>query len=260
MPLEAKSFSGLDRPGLDGVGLAEEGAMRHKREQVMADTIVESAEARLLQALRPLGDAKRAEQEKRYQKSRWDRWSVPLPGMDVAIRETLGDLSQEQALNLCRRLWREPVWDLKLVAGRFLARKSIAPDAKVWGFVTERLIDLDGWAAADNLASVLSRCLLENSCRLDAVETWIENPHLWTRRAALVFTLPWAKEKRDPERMLGWAARLADDREWFIQKAIGWRLRELSKRDTKRVRRFLTEHNEELTGVAKPEATKYLKG
>jgi 3-methyladenine DNA glycosylase AlkD len=26
--------------------------------------------------------------------------------------------------------------------------------------------------------------------------------------------------------MLGWAARLAEDREWFIQKAIGWWLRE----------------------------------
>ena len=67
-----------------------------------------------------LGEAKRAEQEKRYQKSRWDHWGVPLPKMDVAIRETLGDLSQEQALDLCRRLWREPVWDLKIVAGRIL--------------------------------------------------------------------------------------------------------------------------------------------
>ena len=122
--------------------------------------------------------------------------------------------------------------------------------------MTERLIDLDGWAVADNLASAGSRCLIENSGRLDAVETWIESPHLWTRRAALVFTLPWAKEKRDPERMLGWAARLAKDREWFIQKAIGWWLRELSKRDPKRVRRFLTEHP--LTGVAGREATKYL--
>jgi 3-methyladenine DNA glycosylase AlkD len=146
---------------------------------------------------------------------------VPLPSMDAAIKETLGDLSQGEALDLCRRLWREPVWDLKIVAGRILARKGIAPDAKVWGFVTERLSDLDGWAVADNLASAASRCLIEDSGRLDVVETWIENPHLWTRRAALVFTLPWAKEKRDPERMLGWAARLADDRQWFIQKAIG---------------------------------------
>ena len=183
---------------------------------------------------------------------------MPLPGMDVAIRETLGDLSQEQALELCRRLWREPVWDLKIVAGRILGRKSVEPDARVWSFVTERLADLDGWAVADNLAPIASRCLLADPGRLDAVETWIESPHLWMRRAALVFTLPWTKENRDPERMLGWAARLADDREWFIQKAVGWQLRELSKRDPKRVSRFLMKHGEKLTGVAKREATKYL--
>jgi hypothetical protein len=142
----------------------------------MADTVVESAQARLLQALRALGSPKRAEQEKRYQKSRWEHWGVSLPNMDVAIKETLGDLSQDEALDLCRCLWREPVWDLKIVAGRILARKSIAPDARVWGFVTERMTDLDGWAVADNLASVASRYLIEDPRRLDAVETWIESP------------------------------------------------------------------------------------
>jgi 3-methyladenine DNA glycosylase AlkD len=225
----------------------------------MADPILESAHTRLLQALRSLGSPERAEQEQRYQKSRWEHWGVALPKMDIAIRESLGDLSQDEALDLCRRLWREPVWDLKVVAGRILARKSIEPDAKVWAFVTGRLIDLDGWAVADNLAPVASRCLIEDPGRLDAVEAWIESPHLWTRRAVLVFTLPWAKQKRDPERMLGWAALLANDRQWFIQKAIGWWLRELSKRDPKRVRQFLTDHGGKLSGVARREATKYLK-
>ena len=51
----------------------------------MPDTI-DTTEARLLQALRALGSPGRAEQEKRYQKSRWDHWGVPLPGMDVAIK------------------------------------------------------------------------------------------------------------------------------------------------------------------------------
>jgi 3-methyladenine DNA glycosylase AlkD len=117
--------------------------------------------------------------------------------------------------------------------------------------VTERLADLDGGAAADNLASVGSRCLIADPDRLDALEAWIESPHLWTRRATLVFALPWAKEKRDPEHMLGWAARLAEDREWFIQKAVGRGLRELSKRDPERVRRFLEEYGRKLTGVAR---------
>jgi 3-methyladenine DNA glycosylase AlkD len=226
----------------------------------MPDAIIASTEARLIQALRGAGSPERAEWEKAYQKSRWDHWGVSLPNMDAAIKQALGSLTQDEALSLCASLWREPVWDLKIVAGRILARKSIEPDAKVWGFVTERLADLDGWAVADNLASVASRCLIADPDRLDAAEAWIESPHLWTRRAALVFTLPWAKGDRDPARMLGWAARLADDREWFIQKAVGWWLRELSKRDPERVRRFLEEYGRKLTGVAKREATKYLKG
>jgi 3-methyladenine DNA glycosylase AlkD len=225
----------------------------------MLEPVVDAVESRLLQALRAFGDAKRAEWEKAYQKSRWGHWGVALPSMDAAIKQTLGDLSQDQALSLCRRLWREPVWDLRIVAGRILARKSVEPDARVWAFVTERLADLDGWAVADNLASVAWRCLVADPSRLDTVEAWVDSPHLWTRRAALVFTLPWTKGERDPERMLGWATRLADDRQWFIQKAIGWWLRELSKRDPEKVRRFLEECGPKLTGVAKREATKYLK-
>jgi 3-methyladenine DNA glycosylase AlkD len=221
------------------------------------DSTIASTETRLLHALRAVGSPERAEREKAYQKSRWEHWGVPLPGMDAAIRETIGDLTQEEALSLCVRLWREPVWDLRIVSARILARKSIEPDDKVWAFVTERLADLDGWAVADNLASVGSRCLIAKPGRLDAVEGWIENPHLWTRRAALVLTLPWTKEKRDPERMLGWGVRLAEDRQWFIQKAIGWWLRELSKRDPQRVRRFLNDHDRKLTAVARREATKY---
>jgi hypothetical protein len=42
-------------------------------------------------------------------------------------------------------------------------------------FVIKRLIDLDGWAVADNLPSVGSRCPIADPGRLDAVEARIEN-------------------------------------------------------------------------------------
>lgn len=213
---------------------------------------------RLTAALDAVADAQRAAQEKRYQKSSWTHWGVALPKMDAAIGATVADLGQGDALALAARLWREPVWDLKIVAGRILARKAVAPDADVWAFVVGRMSDLDGWAVADNLAVVGGRCLVADPARLDVVESWVDNPHLWTRRAALVFTLPWTKGGRDPARMLDWAARLAVDRQWFIQKAIGWWLRELSKRDPQRVRRFLDEHGAPLMAVARREASKYL--
>jgi 3-methyladenine DNA glycosylase AlkD len=57
--------------------------------------------------------------------------------------------------------------------------------------------------------------------------------------------------------MLRWASKLANDPEWFIQKAIGWWLRELSKRTPSRVQRFLHQHSQ-LKSVARREASKYL--
>lgn len=213
----------------------------------------------LIRALRDRADPDRAIQEKRYHKSTWVHWGVSAPKMVEAIRETLDDAEASTQLALARKLWREDVWDLKIAAGRLLSRKAIPADAKLWRFVVERMGDLDGWAIADTLANVGSRCLLADPSRLDLVETWVSSPHLWTRRASLVFTLPWTKgQGRDPERMLGWAARLRDDREWFIQKAIGWWLRELSKRDPDRVRGFLVDHGAALKDVALREAKKYL--
>lgn len=212
----------------------------------------------LTRRLRAMGSVARAAREKSYQKSDWQHWGVPLPQMDVAIREILEDVPAARRLALGRQLWREPVWDLKIVAGRLLAAPGVPPTGPLWRFVTARMADLDGWAVADNLAPVGSRCLLHDPRRLDLAEGWVQSAHLWTRRAALVFTLPWTRDGRDPERMLGWAASLAGDREWFIQKAIGWWLRELSKRDAARVRRFLAEHGATLKGVARREASKYL--
>jgi 3-methyladenine DNA glycosylase AlkD len=226
-------------------------------------TLARSGEAdayheRLIASLRGYGDPARAEKDQLYHKSSWLHWGVTAPQMEAAIRETLDGAGPDTLMRISRDLWPEPVWDLKIVAARILARKSVPPDERLWEFVALRLGDLDAWAVADNMASLASRCLIADPRRLDAVETWVESGHLWTRRASLVFTLPWTRSGRDPERMLGWARRLTCDREWFIQKAIGWWLRELGKRDPDRVRRFLAEHGAGLKGFARREAEKYL--
>jgi 3-methyladenine DNA glycosylase AlkD len=88
---------------------------------------------------------------------------------------------------------------------------------------------------------------------------------MWSRRAALVSTLPWAKlsnpkpaDLATRARILGWAATYVQDRDWFIQKAIGWWLRDLSKHDADRTRAFLAEHGDQMKAFARKEAARYL--
>lgn len=219
---------------------------------------IAAAEAALRAALRAEGTPERAAQEKRYHKSDWEHWGVAAPRMEAVLKGLDPNLTASERLKLAARLWKTPIWDVKIVSIRMLRAKTVPPDDALWMFVLARMADLDGWAVADCLADVGARCLTADERRLDKVEAFVDNPHLWTRRAALVLTLPWAKTTRDPERMLGWAARLVPDREWFIQKAIAWWLRELSKREPDRVGRFLAEHGVGMKAFARKEAGKYL--
>ncbi len=76
---------------------------------------------------------------------------------------------------------------------------------------------------------------------------------MWTRRAALVATLPWARmnnlkpaDQTARLRILGWAAAYVPDRDWFIQKAIAWWVRDLSKTRRALSRAFLMEHGPQM--------------
>ena len=61
------------------------------------------------------------------------------------------------------------------------------------------------------------------------------------------------------ERILGWAAGMVDDRDWFIQKAIAWWLRDLSKRDAPRVQAFLAEYGARMKPFARREAGRLIQ-
>jgi len=126
--------------------------------------------------------------------------------------------------------------------------------------------DFDSWAIADHACMAAQKRLTADPSRLDLVETWITSDHMWTRRAALVATLPWTKQNHPKpaelaarDRILGWAATLVPDRNWFIQKAIAWWLRDLGKHDAARTRQFLDTHGAAMKPFAAKEAARLLK-
>ena len=125
--------------------------------------------------------------------------------------------------------------------------------------------DFDGWAIADAVANAGERRVMADLSRLDELEAWTRSDRLWTRRAALVFTLPLARlphpdaaQMAARERALGWAAVYTADSEWFIQKAVAWWLRTLSVHDAARVRAFLAEHGPQMKAFARKDAARKL--
>ncbi|MFN0114480.1 MAG: DNA alkylation repair protein [Paracoccaceae bacterium] len=190
---------------------------------------------------------------------------MPVPHLtDIAKRwRAATDLPARIAL--AAALWATNIHEARVAAAKLLTQARIPNDAPVWHLIASWFSDFDGWAIADHACEAGRHRLVADPTRLDEVEPWTRSPHMWTRRAALVITLPWTRQNHPTAqdqairtRVLGWAAHYADDRDWFIQKAIAWWLRELSKHDAPRAAAWLAEHGPRLKPFARKEAGKYL--
>ena len=219
-----------------------------------------------LDALRAQVEPGRAEQMIAYHKQSRAVLGVGNEVLNTLSRDWRGQLDLEARVDLAAGLWASDIFEARILAAKLLTQARIKPDTAVWDLVQTWVPDFDSWAIADHAASAISKRLQADPARLDVVESWTTSDHMWSRRAALVSTLPWAKlsnpkpaDLATRERILGWAATYVQDRDWFIQKSIAWWLRDLSKHDADRTRAFLAEHGDQMKAFARKEAVKYLK-
>jgi 3-methyladenine DNA glycosylase AlkD len=79
---------------------------------------------------------------------------------------------------------------------------------------------------------------------------------MWLRRASIIFQLGY-KERTDTELLFRHIRFNLGSKEFFINKAIGWVLREYAKTDAEVVKRFVSKT--ELHPLSKREALRRLK-
>jgi 3-methyladenine DNA glycosylase AlkD len=220
--------------------------------------------ARRIEAgLRRESDPARAEGEKRYLKSELEFIGVPTPVFRRVIKGELKSsqpLDREALLALVARLWANEVFELRAAAVELLhLRGSLLepPDIEV----VERLIrGSRTWALVDNLAAHVAGGLVERFPELgDTLDRWAQDGNFWVRRAAmLALLLPLRGGAGAFERFARYADAMLEEKEFFIRKAIGWVLREVSKKRPELVAEWLAPRMRRASGVTLREALKYL--
>jgi len=207
----------------------------------------------------------RAEGMRGYHKIDREYLGIANGPLDDLTKEWRRSLSVDERVSLADGLWQTNIYEARVVAAKLLTQARIKDDGAVWRLIASWVPDFDCWAIADHAMMAGQRRVTAESSRLDEVETWTTSDHMWTKRAALVITLPFNRtrdasdeERATRERVLNWAAGYVDDKQWFIQKAVAWWLRDLSKRDPERVKEFLKTYGEQMKNFARKEASKYL--
>ena len=119
---------------------------------------------------------------------------------------------------------------------------------KIYRFYVRNMKGINSWDLVDSSAPhVPGRHLFPRE--KTPLYRWARSSDLWVRRIAIVAT-HWFVRKGEFKDSLAIAELLLPDREDLIQKAVGWTLREIGKRDRKAEEAFLQEHYKEMGRTA----------
>ena len=166
-------------------------------------------------------------------------YGVKVPQLRMLSKELIKKYGKgkETIQNIAETCWSERSREHELVALFLLAGIPLIPSER-WILGVRFLPDVGNWESCDQLCmALLGRALAEDPQYMDVLETWIEDENFWVRRAALVASVYLRRAKYPPEvekdldqRNLEMAARLLNDEEKYIRKAVDWTVREVLKR------------------------------
>ena len=233
-----------------------------------AELEVAELAAAIRRAIEDAGDPTRAERERAYLKSDRRFVGCGVPAARRIVRTQLGEIGwprsarHDDVAELAAELWDGPFFECRRAAVEVLERcvATLGVDDLSW---IERWIrDGETWAIVDELATHVVGPVFaaDRSAAGGVLDRWAVDPDsFWVRRAAMLALLvPLRTSDEDWDRFCGYAVPLLGEREFFIRKAIGWILRDVSRRWPDPVRGFVAEHRERMSGVTLREATKYL--
>ncbi|WP_141580760.1 DNA alkylation repair protein [Actinomadura sp. WMMA1423] len=227
---------------------------------------VQAEAARIVAELRAQADPARAEGEKRYLKSDFVHIGVPVPALrKVALSAVKAKPSREELVALARTLWDvadggRPVHEARMAAIEVLIKRVALLEPRDLGLAERFVRDSASWVYVDQLAEKVVGALVVRHPDLAAVlDAWVADPYMWVRRTAMLALLAGV---RAGEPDLGRIARYGDalivEREFFIRKALGWVLRELSRKDPDWVAAWVAPRTGVISGVTLREAVRHL--
>ncbi|MFW9810001.1 MAG: DNA alkylation repair protein [Candidatus Thorarchaeota archaeon] len=189
---------------------------------------------------------------------------VELPDIHRTVTKHIKGLDIDQLPGLMRKLWRIAKFETRLAAidmMKVFAKKGSVDDAL--SIADSWIEDADTWGIVDPLCSPCIGSLILRDFKIEGtLKSWRTSRNFWRRRASV---LPYLYLTLKTQYKLEYSGKILDavtphisDQEFFVGKAAGWVLRELSKREPDLVRRYFEKNKDKMTKLVFREGSKKL--
>jgi len=201
-----------------------------------------------------------AKWSKAYLRNQFEFIGIRAPIRRKFIKQVIkehGLPKADELKHIVYSLWDLPEREYQQAALDLLeiGKRNLTAEDMSW--LSTLIVKKSWWETVDVLAPrIFGHMFLKNPELVSIYpDKWIEDENFWLQRSAIIYQLKY-KEKTDEQRLYRYILRRAGSEEFFIQKAIGWALREYAKTEPEHVRDFVSKHT--LKPLSKREALKHL--
>lgn len=154
--------------------------------------------------------------------------------------------------------WEKPYREAQYVAVDYIMMQQKKLKPEDFENVKRMICEKSWWETVDNIDVVIGRLVQLSPEQKNTMLEWAVSDNIWLRRVAIDFQQEY-KESTDRELLERIIELNLGSNEFFINKAIGWSLRDYSKTDPEWVAAFIEKYRERLAPLSVKEASKYLK-
>jgi 3-methyladenine DNA glycosylase AlkD len=207
----------------------------------------------------PAIQPQRAAGMRAYMRDQFDFLGIPTPGRRAAAKSLLKQFKGSGAYALLTQaqvLWDLPQREYQYIALDLLAMHWKELEAEDIPGLLALAQSKSWWDTVDGIAAIVGKVLRGSHTGMDAA---LSHDNMWVRRIAVLHQLGW-RDNTDQQRLFSYALKLAHEKEFFIQKAIGWALRDYARHRPNEVRTFTMAERARLSALSYREANRHLLG
>ena len=195
----------------------------------------------------------------KYMRNMFDFYGLPTPKRKEVYNDFIKSEKKSKKidwtfLDKCyedtHREFQYLVSDYLLAMKQYVTYEDIS---KIQNYITQK----SWWDTIDFLCKVIGDIELRDLRVKELMLKWSNDENVWIKRSAIEHQLS-LKDKTDYELLEKIIVNCFGTDEFFINKAIGWALREYSKTNPEWVRNFIDKYKDKMNKLSIKEASKYI--
>jgi 3-methyladenine DNA glycosylase AlkD len=180
---------------------------------------------------------------KAYMRDQFEFAGIKTPVRKEIIKQLVATYKlppYTELIALTKELRKQPEREYQYLAIEFLIKQRKHWDEQLLPLIEQMIVTKSWWDTVDAIATNIAGPWFKKFPSFQPATTnkWINSPNMWLQRSAILFQNTYKKET-DEKLLYAYINKCSKDKEFFIQKAIGWALREYSKTNPRSVKEFV---------------------